>query len=240
MKRGCRSSVEGRRLKVLESFLCWQRTSNGAVSWCTTARRASSSRSACSRLPPGAPARTTSIGRGTSLTKQKVDITLRGGESLDEADFQRRPIKYMYADADNYYFLDQSDYNQYGLPKEDLEEESQYFTENLEGMQALIYNGECIGIQVPLTVTLVVVECDPGIKGASATSRTKPAKLETGLVVQVPEYLTAGETIKIDTRTGEYLVAGVGDPCLTFPIPPKTNERCSRRSARRRSTNCSR
>ena len=139
------------------------------------------------------------------VTKQKVDITLRGGESLDEADFQRRAIKYMYADADNYYFLDQTDYNQYGLSKEDLEEESNYFTENLEGMQALIYNGECIGIQLPLTVTLVVVECDPGIKGASATSRTKPAKLETGLVVQVPEYLTAGETIKIDTRTGAFL-----------------------------------
>ena len=138
-------------------------------------------------------------------TKQKVDITLRGGESLDEADFQRREVKYMYSDATDYYFLDQTDYNQYSLPKEDLEEESKYFTEELEGMQALIYNDACIGLQLPLTVALKVTQCDPGIKGASATARTKPATLETGLVVQVPEYLATGETIKIDTRTGEYL-----------------------------------
>ncbi|NLE39310.1 MAG: elongation factor P [Pirellulaceae bacterium] len=138
-------------------------------------------------------------------TKQKVDIVLRGGESLDEADFQRREIKFMYSDPDMHHFLDQKDYNQYSLPREDLEDESQYFTEELEGMQALIYNDECIGIQLPLTVALKIVECDPAIKGASATSRTKPATLETGLVVQVPEYLKAGETIKIDTRTGEYL-----------------------------------
>lgn len=139
------------------------------------------------------------------VTKQKVDITLRGGDSLDEADFARRPIKYMYSDATSFYFLDQNDYNQYALPKDDIEDESRYFTEELEGMQALIYNDECIGIQLPLTVALRVVECDPSIKGASATSRTKPATLETGLIVQVPEYLTAGEVIKIDTRTGEYL-----------------------------------
>jgi elongation factor P len=139
------------------------------------------------------------------ITKQKVDITLRGGESLDEADFRRRPIKYMYADGAHLHFLDQEDYNQYSLPKGDLEEESQYLTEDLEGIQALIYNDECVGIQLPVAVVLQIAECDPGIKGASATSRTKPAKLQTGLVVQVPEYLAQGETIKVDTRTGEFL-----------------------------------
>jgi len=72
-------------------------------------------------------------------------------------------------------------------------------------MQALIYNDQCVGIQLPVTVELNVTQCDPGIKGASATARTKPATLETGLVVQVPEYLSQGEKIKIDTRTGEYL-----------------------------------
>ena len=138
-------------------------------------------------------------------SKQKVDITLRGGDSLDEADFQRRELKYMYSDADAYHFLDQVDYNQYSLPHEDLEEESRYFTEELEGMQALIYNDECIGIQLPLTVALKITQCDPAIKGASATARTKSATVETGLVVQVPEYLKEGEVIKIDTRTGEYL-----------------------------------
>ena len=139
------------------------------------------------------------------ITKQKVDITLRGGESLDEADFQRRQVSYMYADATHLHFLDQVDYNQYSLAKDDLAEEMQYLTEELEGVQALIYNEQCVGVQLPLTVELRVVQCDPGVKGDSATGRTKPATLETGLVVQVPEYLSQGETIRIDTRTNSFV-----------------------------------
>jgi elongation factor P len=139
------------------------------------------------------------------ITKQKVDITLRGGDSLAEADFQKRPIKFMYADPAEAHFLDDGNYEQYALPCDELPDEMQYLTENLDGVQALIYNDQCVGIQLPLTVELKVVQCDPGIKGASATSRTKPATLETGLVVQVPEYLSEGERIKVDTRTGEYL-----------------------------------
>jgi elongation factor P len=69
----------------------------------------------------------------------------------------------------------------------------------------MIYNDQCVGVQLPLTVELKVVQCDPGIKGASATARTKPATLETGLVVQVPEYLAQGEMVKVDTRNGQYL-----------------------------------
>ncbi len=139
------------------------------------------------------------------ITKQKVDITLRSGEMLPEADFRKRPIKFMYADAERMHFLDQEDYNQYSLPKDDLAEESKFLTEELEGVQALIYNDECVGIQLPVTVELKVIQCDPGIKGASATARSKPATLQTGLVVQVPEYLSQGEVIKVDTRTGQYL-----------------------------------
>jgi elongation factor P len=139
------------------------------------------------------------------ITKQKVDITLKGGDSLDEADFYKRPVKFMYADATDLHFLDQENYEQYSLTKEDVAEESQYLTEDLEGVQALIYNDECVGIQVPVAVPLRIVECDPAIKGASATARTKAAKLQTGLVVQVPEYLSEGELIKVDTRTAEYL-----------------------------------
>jgi elongation factor P len=139
------------------------------------------------------------------ITKQKVDITLRGGESLAEADFQKRPIKFMYADPAEVHFLDEGNYEQYALPCGDLQEEMHYLTENLEGLQALIYNDQCVGIQVPLTVELKVVQCDPGIKGASATARSKPATLETGLIIQVPEYLSEGERVKVDTRTGEYL-----------------------------------
>ena len=139
------------------------------------------------------------------ITKQKVDVTLRGGESLDEADFERHPVQYMYADATHLHFLDQADYNQYALPREDLADQSKYLTEDLEGVLALIYNEQCVGIQLPLTVQLRVVQCDPGVKGDSATGRTKPATLETGLVVQVPEYLSEGERVKVDTRTGQFL-----------------------------------
>jgi elongation factor P len=139
------------------------------------------------------------------ITKQKVDITLRGGDSLPDADFQKRSVKYIYSDPTELHFLDQGDYNQYSLSREDLAEEAQYLTEELEGVQALIYNSQCVGIQLPVAVVLKVVQCDPGIKGASATARTKPATLETGLVVQVPEYLSQGELIKVDTRSGEYL-----------------------------------
>jgi elongation factor P len=139
------------------------------------------------------------------MTKQKVDITLRGGDSLDEADFQRRPVKYLYADGSNMVFMDNENYEQYPLPKDDIAEETQYLTEELEGIFVLIYNEQHVGIQVPMTVELKVTQCDPGVKGNSATSRTKPATLETGLIVQVPEYLSEGETIKVDTRTGQYL-----------------------------------
>jgi elongation factor P len=139
------------------------------------------------------------------ITKQKVDITLRGGESLNEADFEKHPAKFMYADPAEAHILDETSYEQYALPRADLVEELNYMTESLEGIQALIYNDQCVGIQLPLTVELLVTQCDPGIKGASATARSKPATLETGLIVQVPEYLAQGERVKVDTRTGEYL-----------------------------------
>ncbi len=111
----------------------------------------------------------------------------------------------MYADATHLHFLDQQDYNQYSLKYLDIENEVPYITEELEGIQALIYNDECVGLHLPPQVELKVVQCDPGVKGNSATGRTKPATLETGLVVHVPEYLAQGETVKVDTRSGEFL-----------------------------------
>lgn len=139
------------------------------------------------------------------ITKQKVDITLKGTESLDLADFARRAVKYMYADPTHLYFLDQQNYETYSIPKEDVAEEAQYLTEDLEELQVLIYNDQPVGIQLPAAVSLKVVQCDPGVRGNSATGRTKPATLQTGLVVQVPEYLNEGEVIKVDTRTGAFL-----------------------------------
>jgi elongation factor P len=139
------------------------------------------------------------------VTKQKADITLKGTESLAEADFQRREVKLMYADGDQAHFIDQTDYNQYTLTRDEIADELQYVTDETEGMMALIYNDQCVGLQLPVAVALKVTQCDPAVKGDSATSRTKPATLETGLVVQVPEYLKQGEMIKVDTRSGAYL-----------------------------------
>ncbi len=139
------------------------------------------------------------------VTKGKIDIVLKGGEVLPEADFHRRFVKFMYADASDMHFLDEEDFNQYALPLADIVEESKFLTDRLEGLQVLIYNDQPVGLQIPQTVELIITECDPVARGNSATGRTKPAKLETGLTVQVPEYLASGESIKVDTRTSEFL-----------------------------------
>jgi elongation factor P len=139
------------------------------------------------------------------LTKQKTDITLKGTDSLPDADFGKREVTFMYADTDEVHFLDGEDYNQYAVPRSDVENELQYITEGLQGMLALIYNGQCVGVQLPTAVDLKITQCDPAVKGNSATSRTKPATLETGLIVQVPEYLKEGEMVRVDTRNASFL-----------------------------------
>lgn len=144
--------------------------------------------------------------RATNLkAKQKVDIVLKGGESLPQADFAKRPVQLMYSDGAQVHFLDQEDFNQYAIAVEDVQDELQYISDKTEGVMVMIYNEACIGIQIPQTVELKVTQCDPAIRGNSATSRNKPATLETGLVVQVPEYLEEGEMIKVDTPTGRFL-----------------------------------
>ncbi len=139
------------------------------------------------------------------MTRNKVDITLKGTDSLNPADFSKRNVQLMYSDASHMFVMDQEDFHQYELPLEDVAEQLPYITERLEGMRALIYNDACVGLEMPASVELTITQCDPGVKGNSATSRTKPATLETGLIVQVPEYIKEGETLKIDTRTGEFL-----------------------------------
>ena len=139
------------------------------------------------------------------VTRQKADFTMKGTDACPDADFHRREVKLMYTDEDQVHLLDQGDFNQYSIAKVDVAAQLPYITEDLEGVRALIYNDLCVAIEIPTAVALTVTQCDPGIKGNSATARTKPATLETGLVVHVPEYLKQGETVKVDTRTGEFL-----------------------------------
>jgi len=139
------------------------------------------------------------------LNKQKFDKTYKGDENIDTVDFIRREVQLLYRDADGCTFMDTESYEQYVLALDDLEEELRYIVDGQGGITALIADGTMLGIELPPTVSLEILECSPGIKGASASARTKPATMSTGLVVQVPEYLTPGEKIKINTDTGEYM-----------------------------------
>ncbi|NQU41295.1 MAG: elongation factor P [Lentisphaerae bacterium] len=138
-------------------------------------------------------------------TKQKRDMSLRGDDAFADIDFERRELQYSYADGDRFVFTDLEDYSEIVLPAEDLSEERQFLIEGMEGIQGLMSEGRTLGIEMPTTVELDIVECDPSVRGASATARTKPATLSTGYVVQVPEYMASGERIKVDTRTGKSL-----------------------------------
>lgn len=144
------------------------------------------------------------LGRNV-VSKQKFEKTYKGDENVDAVEFTRRPVQLLYRDADGCTFMDSETYDQYIIAEEDLEEELPFIVDGQEGINALIADGALLGIELPATVTLEIVECSPGIKGASASARTKPATLSTGLVVQVPEYLTPGEVIKVNTDTGEYM-----------------------------------
>lgn len=139
------------------------------------------------------------------VTKNKVDITLKGTESLPDADFARREVSIMFQDQESVHLMDSETFDQYEIPLADVADEMKWVAEGAEGLLALIYNDECVGLQVPATVSLKISQCDPGVKGNSATGRTKPVTLESGTQIQAPEYLAEGETIKVDTRTGDFL-----------------------------------
>ena len=138
-------------------------------------------------------------------TKRKTDQSLRGDEVLAEADFERRPVQWLFGDASSVTFMDLQDYSQFALAKDEIGDEWPYLTEGVEGLVAIVSEGRVLGLEIPTFVNLEIAETQPSVKGGSVTSRTKPATLSSGLVVQVPEYMAAGEMIRIDTRTGEYV-----------------------------------
>ena len=117
----------------------------------------------------------------------------------------REPIQYSYQDGDRYVFMNTENFTQYEVDGDAIEDIAGYITEGLEGMTALIMDDVLLSIELPQVVEMEIVETVPGIKGSSATGRTKPAKLVTGIEVQVPEYLETGEVIRIITSTGKYM-----------------------------------
>jgi elongation factor P len=139
------------------------------------------------------------------VSRQKYERSFKGDETVEAVDFMRRAVSLLFRDADGCTFMDAENYEQYMVAEAMIEEELPYIVDGLEDMSALIVDDVLVGIELPSTVTLEIVECAPSIKGASASARNKPATLTTGLVVQVPEYLSPGETIKVNTDTGEYI-----------------------------------
>ena len=144
--------------------------------------------------------------RFTNLkTGQKLDESYKGDDLLKDADCVRVPLQYSYLDGDTYIFMNSEDYSQYGLNTDEIEDQLGYITDGLEGIVGLVMDGALLGIELPQSVVMEITETAPGIKGATATGRTKPATLSTGLEVQVPEYLEPGEKVKVNTETGKFM-----------------------------------
>ena len=144
--------------------------------------------------------------RFTNLkTGQKLDESYKGDDFLKDADCVRAHIQYSYLDGDTYIFMYSEDYSQYGLNTDEVVDQLGYITDGLEGIVGLVMDGALLGIELPQSVVMEITETAPSIKGATATGRTKPATLSTGLEVQVPEYLEPGEMIKVHTETGKFM-----------------------------------
>ena len=139
------------------------------------------------------------------LTQMKTDLSCKGEDSYDEPDFRQQEVQYLYKEGNDYVFMDVESFEQFPLAAEIIGDDKYYLVEDMEGISALILEDRIVGIRLPDVVELELVECDPAIKGQSATNRGKSAKTQTGLEIQVPEYMEQGEIVRIDTRTGKYV-----------------------------------
>jgi len=138
------------------------------------------------------------------LTGGTVDQTFRSGEKVGKPDLESREIQYLYHDGSAYVFMDMASYDQLMIQDESMKEKGGYLKEG-QTVKALIYRGQPIDIDMPAGVSLQVVQTEPGMKGDTVSGGTKPARLETGITVNVPLFINEGDIIKVDTRSGEYL-----------------------------------
>lgn len=135
----------------------------------------------------------------------KFEARFKGDEEVRTVDLQRRMVHFSYVDGDDHVFMDDEDYSQYLLKSEDIADELAFITEATGGVMALKVGEVVIGLELPVSVVLSITETAPALKAASASARTKPATLETGLVLQVPEYLQEGEKVKVNTQERKYM-----------------------------------
>jgi elongation factor P len=138
-------------------------------------------------------------------SRQKFENSFKGEENVNAVDVSRLAIQYLYRDGDAVTFMETESYEQHTIGDELIADEMPFIAEGLAGLTAIIADGILLGIELPASVALEITECAPAMKSASSSARTKPATLTTGLVVQVPEYLTPGEMIKVNTETREFM-----------------------------------
>lgn len=153
------------------------------------------------------------IGRGSAQVRMRlrnirtgaiIDRSVQAGEKWPRVQLDHRPVQFLYEEGGNYFFMDQETFDQIILNKDKLGDAVNYLKDSMV-LEISLYGDEPIGVDLPITVELQITKTDPGIRGDTATGGTKPATLETGLVVNVPLFVNEGERIKVDTRTGEYL-----------------------------------
>ncbi|HYI23047.1 MAG TPA: elongation factor P [Candidatus Limnocylindrales bacterium] len=152
------------------------------------------------------------MGRGSAQVRiklrnvkrgQTVEKTFQAGEKWPRAYLEQRQVQFLYRDGDDFHFMDSTSYEQFSLTAEKLGEAAQYLTDGMT-LDRTTYETETIGVELPVTVEQKVVDTEPGFAGDTQSGARKPATTESGLVVQVPLFVGVGDTIRIDTRNGEY------------------------------------
>jgi elongation factor P len=133
-----------------------------------------------------------------------IERTINADSKVEQAIVERREMQYLYNDGTHYHFMDAGTYEQMAIEESDIDDAKGYLTENMS-VTVTVFEGRSIGVDLPASVDLKIIESDPGVKGDRVSGATKPATLETGLVIQVPLFVGPGETIKVDTRSGEYI-----------------------------------
>jgi elongation factor P len=153
------------------------------------------------------------IGRGSAQVRMRLrnvrtgsisDTTVQAGTKFPRVRLEQRQMQFLYVEDQNYFFMDQENYDQIGFSAAQLGDTVNYLKDGMT-ITVSFYEQEPVDVEPPINVELQIVETDPGFRGDTASGGTKPAKTETGLVVQVPLFVNQGETIRVDTRTGAYL-----------------------------------
>ncbi|MEI7998648.1 MAG: elongation factor P [Candidatus Omnitrophota bacterium] len=137
-------------------------------------------------------------------TDAVLERTFRSAESLEDADLERRRMQFTYSAGDEYHFMDQNTFEDTVISKDLLGDGIKFLQDNM-AVETIIYKGQVIKAEVPTFIIATIIEADPGLKGDSSRAGYKPAKIDTGASVQVPLFISPGETIKVDTRTGIYV-----------------------------------